>query len=110
MKKHLTFISYYRKEKNFTQEEMADALGISQRHYSRIENGKTPITLKHLRVISRLLNVSITELIGETELQSKSSSIENNERILYNKLLEKQKEENTYLKSLVEFIKRSQGK
>jgi len=63
-----------------------------------------------LRSISRLLNVSIAELIGETELQTKSSSIENNERILYNKLLEKQKEENTYLKSLVEFIKRSQGK
>lgn len=89
---------------------MADALGISQRHYSRIENGKTPITLTHLRIISSLLNVSIAELIGETELHSKSNSIENNERILYNKLLDKQKEENTYLKSLVEFIKESHRK
>lgn len=84
---------------------MADALGISQRHYSRIENGKTPITLTHLRDISRLLNVSITELIGETELLTKSNSIENNERILYNKLLKKQNDEITYLRSLLNLMK-----
>ena len=84
---------------------MADALGISQRHYSRIENGKTPITLTQLRIISSLLNVSIAELIGETELLTKSNSIENNERILYNKLLKKQNDEITYLRSLLNLMK-----
>ena len=51
-----------RRKKNYSQEFMAEELGISQKAYSDIENGKT--TLKHgvLEKLSKVLDVSQDDL------------------------------------------------
>ena len=48
-----------RLEKEFSQENMADYLGISQCAYSNLENGKTKLGLKCLKKISKFLDIDI---------------------------------------------------
>lgn len=52
-----------RLEKGFSQENMADLLGISQCAYSNLENGKTKLGLKCLKKISEFLEINVLELI-----------------------------------------------
>ena len=46
-----------RREKDLTQEYMAFELGISQKAYSDIENGKTKINQQYLEKIASILKV-----------------------------------------------------
>ncbi|MCF6224359.1 MAG: helix-turn-helix transcriptional regulator [Flavobacteriaceae bacterium] len=48
-----------RLEKGFSQENMADFLGISQCAYSNLESGKTKLGLKCLEKISKILEIDI---------------------------------------------------
>lgn len=50
-----------------TGTEMAIRLGISQQHYSRLENGYIKITVDQLIVISLILGVSPQSLIVGTK-------------------------------------------
>lgn len=114
MKKHLTFISYYRKEKNFNQEEMADELGITQRAYSKIENDEVQIKIDRLEQLARILEVDPATLINGgssfniesvTNSQIGSGKVFNrtahSEAILYEKLIKKHEEEIAYLKTII---------
>lgn len=59
----------FRKEKNFTQEELGKELGISRQSISRWENGETLPSIDNLIMLSGLLNISLDELItGEPYL------------------------------------------
>ncbi len=49
-----------RLEKEYSQENMAEFLGISQCAYSNLENGKTKLGLKCLRKISRILDLQLS--------------------------------------------------
>ena len=49
--------------KGFSQENMADMLGISTTAYGDIERNKTELTISRVTEISRILNVSIVELL-----------------------------------------------
>jgi len=51
----------------FSQQYMADELGITQKHYSQIENGKVDISLKLFIKITELLNVTPSALLGFSE-------------------------------------------
>lgn len=54
---------------NFTQEQIADKIGISRQKYARIESGVNNITLEVLSKIANILNVSvgdITRVLDET--------------------------------------------
>ena len=53
-----------RKEKGFTQENIAEQLDISVSYISRIERGAVKISLETLVKISDVLNVSATFLLG----------------------------------------------
>ncbi|GIZ16311.1 helix-turn-helix domain-containing protein [Capnocytophaga catalasegens] len=53
-----------RENKNYTQEFMAESLHISQRAYSSIENGKTQLTIERLFDISKILEVSVSEILN----------------------------------------------
>ncbi len=53
-----------RRKKEYSQEYMAFMLNISQNAYSRLENGKTPLTINRLFEICALLNVPPAELLG----------------------------------------------
>lgn len=52
-----------RKEKGFTQQELAQKLNIPQQEISRIEKEKNNVTVKNLLKVALALNVSVDELI-----------------------------------------------
>lgn len=56
-------IKSIRELKNYTQEYIADRLGITQAGYSKIENGKTAISYKKLEKIARILEVSLQDIV-----------------------------------------------
>lgn len=53
-----------RELKNFTQEYMAERLGITQAGYSKIENGGTKLSYSKLSEISKILDVEVEELLS----------------------------------------------
>jgi len=54
--------------KKISQEKMAELLGMTFSNYTRIENAYQNITVKHLRNISKILDVSAdTLLFGEID-------------------------------------------
>lgn len=63
-------IKQLREQRSYTQEFIAHSLGLSQRAYSSIENGKTQLTIERLREISQILNVNIGDIL---ELESKTT-------------------------------------
>ena len=58
-------IRQLRRNKDYSQQFMADELGISQNAYSKLESGKTPIHLDRLYEVAALLEISIAELLEE---------------------------------------------
>ena len=58
-------IRYARLTKGYSQENMADFLGISTSAYGDIERNKTELTLSRAKKLSTILKISILELIGE---------------------------------------------
>lgn len=62
-------IKELRSAKNFTQEQIADKIGISRQKYARIESGVNSITLDILSKVAKVLEVSvgdITRVLDET--------------------------------------------
>ena len=58
------FIAELRKEKEFTQEELAETLGVNVKSISRWENGKTMPDLSLIPILSKELDVEISELLN----------------------------------------------
>jgi XRE family transcriptional regulator, regulator of sulfur utilization len=58
-------IRYARLTKGYSQENMADFLGISTSAYGDIERNKTELTLSRAKKLSNILKMSMLELIGE---------------------------------------------
>lgn len=58
-----SFIAAMRKEKNLTQEQLAERLGVSNRSVSRWENGKTLPDLNLMTDLCRVLDLNMTELL-----------------------------------------------
>jgi len=58
-------IRQVRRNKDYSQQFMADELGISQNAYSKLESGKTPIYLDRLCEVSAILSISIYDLLEE---------------------------------------------
>lgn len=57
-------IKQIRELKNFSQEYMANQLDLSIRAYSKIEKGETQLTINRLNMISKILDVSVQEILG----------------------------------------------
>ncbi|UTA69606.1 MULTISPECIES: helix-turn-helix domain-containing protein [Emticicia] len=64
-----------RQKKGFSQENMADMLGISTTAYGDIERNKTELTIARATEIAGLLQVNIIELMG-IDLQPVDFSME----------------------------------
>ena len=62
-------IRQLRRNKDYSQQFMADELGISQNAYSKLEAGKTPFHLDRLYEICILLGSNIHELLEDTVTQ-----------------------------------------
>jgi transcriptional regulator with XRE-family HTH domain len=60
-----TIIRKYRELRNYSQDYVAKEMGISQNAYSKIENNITQLTVSHVKHISRILEVSILDLLKD---------------------------------------------
>jgi transcriptional regulator with XRE-family HTH domain len=56
-----------REYRNYSQEYIAEKLGITQNAYSRIENNQTRLTAERLEKLAVILSVSLMELLSEKE-------------------------------------------
>ena len=66
------FIAKLRKEKNMTQNELAQKLGITDRAISKWENGRGMPDLSLLTPLCEILGVSINELLSGERLEKKN--------------------------------------
>jgi len=57
-------IKSIRELKNFTQEFMADKLGITQAAYSKIENGQTKLTMNKIVDIATIFEMDVNDLMA----------------------------------------------
>jgi transcriptional regulator with XRE-family HTH domain len=110
-----TKIKKLRELKNYTQDYMADQLGISQGAYSRMELGESEVTYGRLEKISEILEVKPEDIITFNEsmvfnvMHNQTGNglvIQNNlpsskERELYESQIETLKNEVEFLKSLI---------
>lgn len=97
------FIAELRKEKNITQEKLAEILEVNVKSISRWENGRTMPDLSLLPILAKELNVEISELLNgrkmtKEELLELRGTID--KLIEYNcdKQIENSKKLNKYLK------------
>lgn len=55
----------FREQKQWTQEELADKLGISKNGYAKIERGESRPSLDRLEQITQVLGIKMAELFHE---------------------------------------------
>lgn len=60
-------IRRFRELKGYSQEYMAQELGISQSSYAKIENGSTKITIDRLQQIAEILDIEVSSLISSSK-------------------------------------------
>lgn len=88
-------LSKLRKENNYTQEQLADVLGVSRQAISKWESNITyPETEKLIR-ISDLFNCSLDYLLKDAEETNRSSQSNNEEIPFFRKSLRERKSEKT---------------
>lgn len=63
--KQVEFMRKLRKEKNLTQEEMADIINLSVNGYAKIERGECVPSSRNLRKIAHVLGVSMDVLVNK---------------------------------------------
>ena len=74
-------IAKYRKEKNMTQLELADKLGISYQAVSNWERGDSMPDISKLEDISQILDISIDELLDSGRKSKVIDDIKSNKKI-----------------------------
>ena len=55
-----------REDRDLKQKDVAEILGISQQHYSKYENEKVELPLRHLMTLCEFYNVSADYFMGFT--------------------------------------------
>lgn len=68
MQKIGSFLAELRKDKNLTQEELGEQLGVTNKTVSRWENGNYLPPVEILQMLSKLYDVSINELLSGERL------------------------------------------
>lgn len=79
------FIAKCRKDKNITQEQLAEKLGVSNRSVSRWENGDTMPDYSILKELCNILDIDVNEFLSGEKIQKneiETHSIENLDLIL----------------------------
>ena len=83
------FITSKRKEKNLTQSELAEILGVTDRAVSNWENGKNMPDLSLFKPLCEILNISINELMSGEKLNNKEYTEKLEENIIKTKSIRK---------------------
>ena len=60
-----------REDRDMTQKEVAEILGMSQTGYSKYETGENDIPTNILIRLARLYNTSIDYILGETDISKR---------------------------------------
>lgn len=68
MQKIGSFLAELRKDKNLTQEELGEQIGVTNKTVSRYENGNYLPPVEILQMLSKLYDVSINELLSGKRL------------------------------------------
>ena len=79
------FIANCRKDKNLTQEQLAEKLGVSNKSISRWENGKTMPDYSVLKDLCGILEIDVNEFLAGEKIKKEElhiHSIENLDSIL----------------------------
>ena len=78
------FIAQCRKEKNITQQELAEKIGVTNKSISRWENGKNMPDYSILKELCNILDIDVNELLSGEKIKEKTNtnSIKNLEIIL----------------------------
>ena len=64
MQKIGAFLAELRKEKNLTQDELGEQIGVTNKTVSRWENGNYLPPVEMLQILSKFYNVSINEILN----------------------------------------------
>jgi transcriptional regulator with XRE-family HTH domain len=108
--KVITNIKTIRETKNYSEEYMADKMGISQSTYNRKENGEGDFTLTELIKMADVLEVSVSKIIdmdlakviNQYHIQDQSSGYVENQTVMsdagYKAALAQYEKELEYLK------------
>ena len=94
------FIAKKRKEKNLTQMQFAEKLGVSDRSVSNWENGKNMPDMSLFPIISKELNITINDLMSGEIVEKKEYQQKFEENIIYT-IDKKVKKENRLLKIIL---------
>lgn len=76
------FISKKRKEKNLTQAQLAEKLGVSNKTISKWETGKCMPDYSVVKSLCEELEISVAELMDGEEAEEKSVRVYDNEQII----------------------------
>jgi len=115
-------VRFMRKERNWTQEAMAEKLGITVNSYSNIERGITDIQNSRLEQIANIFEIDLLDLYNFAEKAVNCSMGDNNNQNIQNLifsqeattfelqkmqlLVQQQTKEISYLKEIIELMKK----
>ena len=71
MKMHQNRLKDLREDHDYTQQQVAEKIGITQRKYSYIETGVQQLTADVLVALARFYKVSVDYLLGETDVMTR---------------------------------------
>lgn len=91
MQKFGKFLAELRKEKNLTQDELGEKIGVTNKTISRWENGNYLPPVDLLQILSKLFDVSLNELISGERFDGEHYK-KNAEEFMVTSLIKKQKE------------------
>lgn len=72
-------IRFLRKQKGYTQEAIANKLGLSLRAYSKIENGETNLTINRLTELTSIFGVTLADLFNYADEKTSNKQKENSD-------------------------------
>ncbi len=70
-------IKKLRIEMDFTQAQVAEALGVTPGYISNVENGRTAMSLRILIYYARLMNISLDSLVGRIDSDYQNTALDN---------------------------------
>ena len=76
------FISHKRKEKNLTQEQLAEKPGVSNKTVSKWETGKCMPDYSVVKTLCEELEITVAELMDGEDAEEKSVRAYDNEQIM----------------------------
>lgn len=115
-------IKLVRQTKGFTQEDIAEQLGMSPNAYSDIERGASDVKLSKLKKISEILGINLAELLDANDKtilnvnfnkQGKHYNVymsSDSETEKMKLIIDAQKSEIAYLKEIIELMKSKDNK